>query len=174
MTGSHKRHDFSKLRDSISRLKASNEVELYSKVQEAATNLENIEEGIHAFDVNRVDRVFKAITEEGKKIRTMVNKCVAQMIASAKDQSRMKRDKLTKILAGTKIDLKAGSDFDKTIYELNKTRNDANLLKSLQKLIDDIAKLTIEPLPTFPSIQYTAKSASDKDIQQLFGIFQIR
>lgn len=72
------------------------------------------------------------------------------------------------------MDLKEGIDLNKKVSGLNKTRNDGIFLQSLQKLSDDIAKLTIETLPAFPSIQYTTKPASDKDIQQLFGIFKIR
>ncbi|VDI25840.1 Hypothetical predicted protein [Mytilus galloprovincialis] len=172
VTGSHKRHDLSKLRDSISRLKASNEVELYSKVQEATTNMKKIEEGIQAFDV-KVERVVKAITEEGTHIKAMVDKCVGEMIASVKDQSRKERDKLTQKMAVTKVDLKAGSDLDKNLYELYKTRNDGKLLQSLQTLTDDIANLTIEPLTEYPDVHHTAKSVTDHDILQLFGTFNI-
>ncbi|VDI08033.1 Hypothetical predicted protein, partial [Mytilus galloprovincialis] len=76
-------------------------------------------------------------------------------------------------MADTRMELKAGSDLDKQIYELDKMRNDGNLLKSLQKLTDDIAKLTIKPIPEFPNIKYTAKSATDNDVKQLFGNYII-
>ncbi|VDH93425.1 Hypothetical predicted protein [Mytilus galloprovincialis] len=173
VTGSHKRHDLSKFRDSISRLKASNEVELYSKVQEATTNMKKIEEGIQAFDV-KVERVVKAITEEGTHIKAMVDKCIGEMIASVKDQSRKERDKLIQKMAVTKVDLKAGSDLDKKLNELYKARNDGKLLQSLQTLTDDIANLTIEPLTEYPDVHHTAKSVTDHDILQLFGTFNIR
>ncbi|CAG2194719.1 unnamed protein product [Mytilus edulis] len=134
--------------------------------------MKQIEEGLREFDV-KVEEAVKSISGEGTKIKAMVDKCVAQMIAAVMDQSKIEWDKSTKLLADTKMDLKEGCDLDKKIYELNKTRNDGKLLKSLQKLTDDIAKLTIESLPVFPCIQYTAKPASDKKIQQLFGIIKI-
>ncbi|CAC5422378.1 unnamed protein product [Mytilus coruscus] len=172
VTGSHKGHAFSKLMDSITQLKEKNTKDLRIKVQEATQNIKTMEESIKAFDV-KVEVVVKAITEEGTKIKAMVDKCVAQMIASVKDQSRTEKNKLTKIMADSKMDLKAGSDIGNKIYELEKTRNDGQLLQSLQKLTDDIAKLTIEPIPEFPNIQYTAKPVIDNDIKQLFGIFKI-
>ncbi|CAC5420373.1 TRIM28 [Mytilus coruscus] len=172
VTGSHKRHDFSKLYDSIAHLKAKNEKELRRKVQEATKNMKNFEEGLKTFDV-KVEVVVKAITEEGTQIKAMIDKCIAEMIASVRDQSRTEKDKLKKIIADTKIDLKAGSDLDKKMYELDKTRNDEKLLQSLQKLSDDIEKLTIEPICEFPNVHFTAKSATNNDIKQLFGTFKI-
>ncbi|XP_052096610.1 E3 ubiquitin-protein ligase TRIM71-like [Mytilus californianus] len=172
VTGSHTGHAFSKLKDIISQLKEKNKNDLDRKVNETTENMKKLEEGLKAFDVN-VDVVVKAITEEGTKIKDMVDKCIAEMIASVKDQFRKEKDKLTKIIADTKMDLKTISDSDKKIYELDKTRNDGKLLQSLQKLTDDIEKLTIEPIPEFPNIQFTAKSATNNDIKQLFGTFKI-
>ncbi|CAG2213558.1 unnamed protein product [Mytilus edulis] len=172
VTGSHSGHAFSKLLDSISQLKETNTTDLRSKVHEATQNMKQIEEGLKAFDV-KVEGIVKAITEEGTKIKTMVDKCISEKIASVKDQSRKERDKLTKLLEDTQMDLKAGRDLDKKIHELNKTRNDGKLLQSLQKLTDYIAKLTVKPIPEFPNIQYTAKSATDNDVKQLFGNYII-
>ncbi|XP_052096617.1 E3 ubiquitin-protein ligase TRIM71-like [Mytilus californianus] len=172
VTGSHTGHAFSKLMDSITKLKVKIKKDLHRKVHETTQNLKKIEEGLKAFDVN-VEVVVKAITEEGTNIKAMVDKCIAEMIASVKDQSKTEKDKLTKIMADSKMDLKAGSDISNKIYELEKTRNDGQLLQSLQKLTNDIAKLTIEPISEFPNIQYTAKPVTDNDIKQLFGIFKI-
>ncbi|XP_052096624.1 E3 ubiquitin-protein ligase TRIM71-like [Mytilus californianus] len=172
VTGSHTGHAFSKLIDSISQLKEKNKKDLQRKVYETTQNLKKMEEGLKAFDV-KVEEVVKTITEEGTKVKAMVDKCVAQMIALVKDQSKKEKDKLKKIIADREMDLKAGSNLDKKIYELDKKRNDGKLLQSLQKLTDDIAKLTIEPVPEFPNIQYTAKPVTDNDIKQLFGIFKI-
>ncbi|CAG2224306.1 TIF1B [Mytilus edulis] len=173
VTGSHKGHEFSKLIDNILQLKEKNKNNLRRKVNEATQNIKQIEEGIQAFDV-KVTEVVKAITEEGTRIKAMVDKCITEMIASLKEKSRIERDKLTTVFADTKANLKAGSDLDKKTYELNKTRNDGKLLQSLQKLTDDIAKLTVKPIPEFPNIQYTAKSATDNDVKQLFGNYTIR
>ncbi|XP_063436117.1 E3 ubiquitin-protein ligase TRIM71-like [Mytilus trossulus] len=172
VTGSHLGHAFSKLLDSISQLKKKNTTDLRSKLHEATQNMKQLEEGLKAFDV-KVEGIFKAITDEGTKIKTMVDKCISEKIASVKDQFRKERDKLIKLLEDTQIDLKAGRDLDKKIHELNKTRNDGKLLQSLQKLTDDIAKLTVKPTPEFPRIQYIAKSATDNDIKQLFGNYII-
>ncbi|XP_063436120.1 E3 ubiquitin-protein ligase TRIM71-like [Mytilus trossulus] len=168
VTGSHLGHAFSKLLDSISQLKETNTTDLRGKVDEATQNMKLLEEGLKTFD-GKVEGIVKAITEEGTKIKAMVDKCISEKIASVKDQSRKERDKLTKLLEETQMYLKAGRDLDKKKQELNKTRNDGKLLQSLQKLTDDITKLKVKPTPAFPRIQYTAKSATDNDIKQLFG-----
>ncbi|XP_063436124.1 probable E3 ubiquitin-protein ligase MID2 [Mytilus trossulus] len=173
VTGSHKGHEFSKFIDSILQLKEKNKNNLRRKVNEETQNIKQIEEGIQAFDVN-VEEEVKAITEEGSRIKAMVDKCISEMIASVKDQSRKERNKLTNVFADTKANLKTGSDLDKKTDELNKTRNDGKLLQSLQQLTDKIAKLTVKPIPEFPKIKYTAKSATDNDVKQLFGNYIIR
>ncbi|CAG2189344.1 unnamed protein product [Mytilus edulis] len=172
VTGSHSGHAFSKLLDSITQLKETNTTDLRSKVQTVTTNMKQIEEGMKAFDV-KVEGIVKAITEEGTKIKTMVDTCVAEMIISVRDQSKTEKDKLTKIIADTQMDLKVGSKLDKKTYDLDKIRNHGELLQSLQKLTDDVAKLTVKPLPEFPNIHYTAKSTTDNNIKQLFGIFKL-
>ncbi|XP_076080134.1 transcription intermediary factor 1-beta-like [Mytilus galloprovincialis] len=172
VTGSHKGHEFSKLIDNILQLKEKNKNNLRRKVNEATQNIKQIEEGIQTFDV-KVTEVVKAITEEGTRIKAMVDKCITEMIASFKEKSRIERDKLTTVFADTKANLKAESDLDKKTNELNKTRNDGKLLQSLQKLTDDIAKLTVKPIPEFPKIKYIAKSATDNDVKQLFGNYII-
>ncbi|CAC5380260.1 unnamed protein product [Mytilus coruscus] len=151
VTESHKRHAFPQLMDSITQLKEKNKKDLRRKVE----------------------IVVKAITKEGTKTKVMVDKCIAQMIASFKNQSRMEKYILTKIMADTRMDLKSGIHLDKKIYELDKKLIDEKLLQSVLKLIHDIAKLTIEPIPDFPNIQYTTTFSTD-DIKQLFGILEIR
>ncbi|XP_063436149.1 E3 ubiquitin-protein ligase TRIM71-like [Mytilus trossulus] len=168
VTGSHTGHVFSKLLDSIKQLKEKNTTYLRIRVQQSTQNMKQIEKGLKELDV-KVEGVVKAITKEGTQLKTMVDKCVAEMISTVNDQSRREKDKLTKIMADTRMDLKAGSNLDMQIDELDKIRNDGNLLQSLQKLTDDIAKLTIKPIPEFPNIRYTAKSATDNDVKQLFG-----
>ncbi|XP_071140986.1 E3 ubiquitin-protein ligase TRIM71-like isoform X1 [Mytilus edulis] len=172
VTGSHTGHAFSKLMDSIQQLKEKNTTNLSRKIQESTQNMKQIDESIKEFDV-KVEEVVKAITKEGTKIKAMVDKCVAEMISSVNDQSRREKDRLTKIMADTRMELETVSDLDKQIYKLDKMRNDGNLLKSLQKLSDDIAKLTIKPIPEFSNIKYTAKSATDNDVKQLFGNYII-
>ncbi|XP_063436123.1 E3 ubiquitin-protein ligase TRIM71-like [Mytilus trossulus] len=173
VTGSHTGHAFSKLLDSIKQLKEKNTTYLRIRVQQSTQNMKQIEKGIKEFNV-KVEGVVKAITKEGTQLKAMVDKCVAEMISSVNDQSRREKDKLTKIMADTRMDLKAGSNLDMQIDELDKIRNDGNLLQSLQKLTDDIAKLTIKPIPEFPNIRYTAKSATDNDVKQLFGNYILR
>ncbi|XP_063436133.1 tripartite motif-containing protein 46-like [Mytilus trossulus] len=168
VTGSHTGHAFSKLLDSIKQVKEKNTTYLRIRVQQSTQNMKQIEKGIKEFDV-KVEGVVKAITKEGTQLKAMVDKCVAEMISSVNDQSRREKDKLTKIMADTRMDLKAGSNLYMQIDELDKIRNDGNLLQSLQKLTDDIAKLTIKPMPEFPNIRYTAKSATDNDVKHLFG-----
>lgn len=173
LTANHKKHEFSKLVDKISQLKEENENDLRGKVQESTQKVNIMKEGLNVFDAN-VEVVIKAITEEGTNIKAKVDKCIAEMIASVKDQSRKEKNKLTKQLADTEMDLKAGSVLIKNIYELEKTLNDEKLLQSLQKLADEIEKLTIQPIYEIPNVQHTAKSITDSDIQQLLRSFKIR
>ncbi|XP_052096350.1 E3 ubiquitin-protein ligase TRIM71-like [Mytilus californianus] len=178
VTGSHKGHEFSNLMDSMSQLK-ENEKDLQRKVNEATQNIKKIEDGSKAFD-GMVEVVVKAIIKDGTKIKAMVDKQIAKMVASVKDQSKNEKEKIAKSIADNKSVFKVGSDLLKKIYELEKSRNDRKLLQSLQKLSDDVkklsddvAKLTIEPHSEYPSKHYTTTIATDNDIKQILGKFTI-
>ncbi|CAC5398585.1 TRIM28 [Mytilus coruscus] len=104
VTGSHTGHAFSKLMDSISQLKEKNKKDINRMVRETNQNMKKMQECLKEFEME-VEVVIKTITEEGTNIKDMVDKCIAEMIASVKDQSRKEMDKLTKIIADTKKDL---------------------------------------------------------------------
>ncbi|CAC5381233.1 TRIM28 [Mytilus coruscus] len=95
VTGNHKDHEFSKLIDSITQLKKKNTNDLRRKEQEATQNMKIMEEGIKSFD-RKVEVVDRAITEKGTQIKAMVDKCIAQMTASVKDQSKKEKEKKRK------------------------------------------------------------------------------
>lgn len=98
MTGSHEGHEFSNLMDSLLQLE-ENEKDLQRKVKEATQNIKKIEEGSKAFD-GMIEVVVKAIIKDGTKIKAMVDKQIAKMIASVKKQSKNENEKIAKSLAG--------------------------------------------------------------------------
>ncbi|CAC5355093.1 unnamed protein product [Mytilus coruscus] len=169
----HDGHRFIKLLDSILQLKEMNEQHLRKKVNEATKRMKKFEQGLASFD-EKIECVVKAITDEGRKIKDMVDKHIDQMIASVKDQSQKEKDKLTKTIVKNKDVLKTGDILDNRSKDFYKTRNDDKLIHALQNVSDEIAKLQIADIPEFPIVQYTTKSTKDNDIKQLFGSFTIR
>ncbi|VDI09245.1 Hypothetical predicted protein [Mytilus galloprovincialis] len=83
-------HTFSQIVDVIVQLRGDNETKLRSKINEANRKIQKIEESLNVFD-NSVESVIKAISDEGNKIKRMVDKSVAQMIALVKEQSKKKK-----------------------------------------------------------------------------------
>lgn len=118
--------------DSLSQLK-ENEKDIQRKVKEATQNIKKIEEGSKVFD-GMVEVVVKAIIKDGTKIKAMVDKQIAKLIASVKKQSKIENEKIAKSLADNNSVLKVGSDLLKKIYDLEKktetTGNCYNLYRS--------------------------------------------
>ncbi|XP_063436137.1 E3 ubiquitin-protein ligase TRIM71-like [Mytilus trossulus] len=131
VTGNHKGHAFSQLMDSITQLKEKTKKDVRRKVQEATLNMKKIEEGQQAFAM-KIEVVVKTITEEGTKIKAMVDKYIEKMITSIKNQSMLEKDKLAKSMAGYNMVLKSGIHLHKKIHELDKKLNEGKLLQSLQ------------------------------------------
>ncbi|CAC5420372.1 unnamed protein product [Mytilus coruscus] len=101
VTDIHNGHKLSKILDSNSELKEKNDQELRQKIKDATSNMEKVEQGLSSFD-EKVDIVIKAITDEGTKLKAMIDKHISQMIESLKDQSKKEKDKLTTIIAQNK------------------------------------------------------------------------
>lgn len=173
VTDKHNGHKLSKIFDSNSELKEKNDQELRQKIKDATLSMEKVEQGLSSFDEN-VDIVIKAITDEGRKLKYMIDKHISQMIESLKDQSKKEKDKLKTIIAQNKGVLRAGVIFNNRSKELFKTKNDENKRQALKNLTDEIVEIKIETIPEFPTVKYETKSSTDNEIRQLFGSFKIR
>ncbi|CAG2203309.1 unnamed protein product [Mytilus edulis] len=173
VTGKHNGHKFSKLVDVIAQLRDENKTQIQGKTNEEITNKRKIEESLESFD-QAVASVIKAITDEGSKIKRMVDTSVAQMIASIKEQSQTEKDKLINMLSDAKSVLAAGQKLDIRRHELAKTRHDGTLVQEMNNLKEEINKLQINDLPNFPKIVFNRKPVAEDDIMQLIGTFNLR
>ncbi|XP_063405980.1 E3 ubiquitin-protein ligase TRIM71-like [Mytilus trossulus] len=173
VTGKHNGHTFSKIVDVIAQLGGDNETKMRDKTNEANQNIKKIEESLNVFD-NSVESVIKAINDEGNKVKRMVDKSVAQMIALVKGQSKKEKDKLMNMLSDAKSVLDDGQTLDKKRKELDKTRQDGSLVQKINNLKEEIDKLHINSLPEFPNITFSRKSVAEDDIRQLIGTYSIR
>ncbi|XP_063405985.1 transcription intermediary factor 1-beta-like [Mytilus trossulus] len=172
VTGKHNGHTFSQIVDVIVQLQGENETKIHATTNEANQNIQNIEDSLISFD-NSVESVIKAINDEGGKIKSMVDKTVAQMITLVKEQSKKEKDKLMNMLANAQSELVAVHTLDRKRTELAKTRQDGNLVQKINNLKEEIDKLHINSLPKFPKISFSRKSVAEDDIRQMIGTYNI-
>ncbi|XP_063406065.1 E3 ubiquitin-protein ligase TRIM71-like [Mytilus trossulus] len=172
VTGNHNGHKFSKFVDAIAQLQGDNETKIRAKTSETNQNIKKIEDSLKSFD-NAVDSVIQAITDESNKIKSLVDKSVAQMIVLVKTKSKKERDKLMNKLSDAKSVLAAGQTLDRRRQELDKTRQDGSLVQQINNLKKEIYKLHINSLPEFPIISFQQKSVTEDDIKQLIGTYTI-
>ena len=173
VTGKHKGHRVSSINEFISDLKKTVRNEMKSKLDVFQTNEKQIEEGLTTFDLS-VTSVIKALTEEGSKLKAMVDRHIEKMIATLKEKARQEKEPLTKTLSDYKQLLEKANEIEKRENKIGQSREDASIIQHLQTLSDDITKLSIVPLPVFPSDKYSPRSTSDSDVDQLIGTCSLK
>jgi hypothetical protein len=173
VTGKHKGHTVSSISEFISTLKKAVRIEMNSKLNEFQSNEKQIEEGLTTFDLS-VTSVIKALTEEGSKLKAMVDCHIEKMIATLKEKAKQEKEPLTKTLSEYKQLLEQAKELEKKENKIQQSREDASIIQHLEKLNYDIIKLCIVPLPVFPSVKYSPRTTSDSDVEQLIGTYSLR
>jgi len=173
VTGKHKGHAMSNMKESISNLRTTFRHEIDTKLDVIKTNGKQIEEGLTIFDVS-ITSVIHALTAEGTKIKAMVDRHIEKLIATVKEKASHEKDSLTKMLSDYKQQLENAKTIEKREEKVRQSRDDASTIQHLQKLNDEISKLSVVPLPEFPSVKYSPSSTSNSDVGQLIGTYNLR
>ena len=173
VTGKHNGHKMSNMKEVISNLRKTFRKEIHTKLDAIQANGEQIEKGLTTFDVS-VTSVFNALTAEGTKIKAMVDHHIEKMIATLKEKTSHEKKSLTKMLSDCKQQLENAKAIEKREEKVRQSRDDASTIQHLQKLNDEISKLSVVPLPEFPSVKYSPRSTSDSDVGQLIGTYSLR
>ncbi|CAC5357804.1 unnamed protein product [Mytilus coruscus] len=94
-------HKLSQLKDTISQQKIKIEQDFLSKFNKTSGNVSKLEQSLSTFG-GQVGAVVKSITEEGIKIKSMVDLYTAKRIAFIEKHAQKEKDILTKILLDNK------------------------------------------------------------------------
>ena len=173
ITGKHKGHDMSNMKESISSLGTTFRQEMHMKLDVIKTNGKQIEEGLSTFDLS-VTSVFHALTAEGTQLKAMVDRHIEKMITTLKENASHEKESLTKMLSECKQQLEDARAIEKREEKIRQSRDDAFTIQHLQTLNDEMSKLSVLPLPEFPSVKYSPRSTSDSDVGQLIGTYSLR
>ena len=173
VTGKHKGHDISNMKESISSLRTTFRQEMHMKLDVIKTNGKQIEEGLTTFDVS-ITSIIHALTAEGTKIKAMVDRHIEKMIATLKDKASQETESLTKMLSDCKQQLENAKAIEKREEKVRQSRDDASTIQHLQQLNDEISELSVVPLPEFPSVKYSPRTTSDYGVSQLIGTYSLR
>ena len=173
VTGQHKGHGMSNMKEFISSLKTTFRQEMHMELDVIKTNGKQIEEGLSTFDLS-VTSVFHALTAEGTQLKAMVDRHIEKMITTLKENASHEKESLTKMLSDCKQQLEDARAIEKREEKIRQSRDDAFTIQHLQTLNDEMSKLSVLPLPEFPSVKYIPMSTSDSDVGQLIGTYSLR
>ncbi|XP_071144981.1 E3 ubiquitin-protein ligase TRIM38-like [Mytilus edulis] len=172
VTEKHNGHKLSHLKDIIVQLKSKFEEDISTKINKARGNVYRLEHNLSAFN-GQVETVIKSITEEGNKLKSMIDRCTAKRIASLQEKARYESKRLSAILSDHKIAVEnANALNNRKISIEEQSRIDGSLIKMLKTLNEGIDELGVS-LPEFPSATYTPKVVNENDISQLLGTYQL-
>lgn len=171
VTEKHNGHKLSKLKDTIAQLETNIEEEVLKKLNKTSGTVFKLEQNISSFNV-QVETVIQSITEEGNKIKSMVDQYTANKIAILQEQARKESEQLAAALSGHKTALDKAYALENRKRSIGEqSRHDGTLIKMLKNLHKDIDKLEVCPLPEFPSVTYNPIFVEENNISQLFGSY---
>ncbi|CAG2243218.1 unnamed protein product [Mytilus edulis] len=173
VTEKHNGHKLSQFKDIIVQLKTKIEEDISTKINKARENVSRLEQNRSAFN-GQVETVIKSITEEGNKLKSMIDRCTAKRIASIQEKARYESKRLSAILSDHKIAVENANALNSRKISIEEqSRIDGSLIKMLKTLNKDIDELEVCPLPKFPSPTYTPKVVNENDISQLLGTYEL-
>ncbi|CAC5407243.1 unnamed protein product [Mytilus coruscus] len=129
LTEKHNGHKLSQLKDTISKIKPKIEQKLLTKINKASRNVLKLEQKMSSLE-GQVQTAVMSLKEEGKKIISMVDKCVDERIESLQQHTRKEKKKAAAVLSDNKTALEQAYVFDNR----NLRRHDGILLQKLKTL----------------------------------------
>ena len=172
VTGKHKGHKVSNIKEAISDLRTTFKQEMRTKLDVIQRSQKQTETGLTTFDLG-VTSVINEIKEEGTKIKAMVDRHIEKMIATLREKARHEKESLTKTLVDYKQQLDKAKEIEKREDKIQQSRDDASTIQHLKTLNDELSKLSIVHLPDLPSIKYSSKKITNYDIDQLIGTYSL-
>ena len=173
VTGKHKGHTVSNMKESIDELRKTFRKEMNTKLNVIQTSRKQVETGLTTFDLS-VASVINDIKEEGSTIKAMVDRHTDKMIATLRQNAQHEKESLTKTLADYKQQLEKAKEIEKREHKTQQSRDDASTIQHLKTLNGELSKLSVVPLPHAPSIKYSHKKVTGSDIDQLIGTYSLR
>ena len=173
VTGKHKGHTVSNMKESIDELRTTFGQEMDTKLNVIQTNQKQVETGLTTFDLS-VASVINEIKKEGSKIKEMVDRQIELMIATLRQKAQHEKESRTKTLVDYKQQLEKAKEIEKREHKTQQSRDDASTIQHLKTLNDELSKLSVVPVPDLPSIKYSPKKVTDSDIDQLIGTYSLR
>ena len=173
VTGKHKGHTVSNMKESIDELRTTFRKEMDTKLNVIQTSRKQVETGLTTFDLS-VTSVINEIKEEGSKIKEMVDRHIDKMIGTLRQKAQHEKESRTKMLLDYKQQLEKAKEIEKSEHKTQQSRDDASTIQHLKTLNDELSKLSVVSLPDLPSIKYSHKKVTDSDIDQLIGTHSLR
>jgi hypothetical protein len=173
ITGKHKGHTVSNMKESIDELRTTFKKEMDTKLDVILISQRQVETGLTTFDLS-VTFVINEIKEAGSKIKEMVDRHIDKMIATLREKAQHEKELRTKTLLDYKQQLEKAKEIEKREHKTQHSRDDASTIQHLKILNDELSKLLVVSLPDLPSIKYSHKKATDSDIDQLIGTYNLR
>ncbi|CAC5408565.1 unnamed protein product [Mytilus coruscus] len=170
MAGKHNGHKVSNIDDSVNNLTQGIKIAIDEKMDIATKNVTQIESGLKAFDLD-VNSVTKEIREEGQRKKATIDRVVQNMIDEINSKAMQEREKLKQMVKEAKTELEGITVLYQMRKEHEKKRRDAALFQKLKTLNSDITKFKTVTFSVLPTIKYTPKRISEKNLVNLFGTY---
>lgn len=167
---SHKGHNMSDITETVAKRKKllASTWEVYvRKLDGARKSVDSMESSLHSYR-QKVYKTIKEIESEGVKIKTEIDKTIADMIRELREKESEELQKVTGAVDKLKRQLERGIQLESHINKALKSKNDTSMLISLRRFQKDMASYI--PEVVLPSdFSYMKGNSNIAYVQSLLG-----
>ncbi|XP_076072131.1 transcription intermediary factor 1-beta-like [Mytilus galloprovincialis] len=164
----HKSHDFTEIKESTEGIKNEVKMVIDMKMRNLQSKITDINQGTHTYQAD-VKQVIKAIKEEGRHLKEMIDKKVEGLINTVKEKHRRNVQTLQSVGNELKTALDKANEQQKFYQDTQGIKDTTKLLQKLKQIKSQIDQIEEIQIPIIPSVKYATKTVAEADIGKLFG-----
>ena len=164
----HNKHELVQIRDSVASLQSEVSKIIHTKIDGLKSDVNKIKKGTETYK-NDIETILKKIRAEGNAIKSMVDKKVESLIKTLKDKDgadSISLNELDNFFGGR---LETGRKYQQKFDEIQKSLAEVAQFQKLKDLKAEVETIKPKQIPKFPSVNYTQRTVTDSDIDNLFG-----
>ncbi|XP_063413453.1 transcription intermediary factor 1-beta-like [Mytilus trossulus] len=164
----HKSHDFAEIKESTEGIKAEVKMMIDMKMRNLQSHKADIDQGNNKYQAD-VQQIVQTIREEGRQLKTMIDKEVEGFIKTLQKKDTKNVQTLQSVGNELKTALDKAKEQQKFYQDTLGIKDTTKLLQKLKQIKSQIDQIEVIQIPIMPSVKYVRQKVAESEIGKLFG-----
>ena len=168
VVSTHSGHKMVSISDSVGTIKDDITKQLLEKISALQSIIAQTETGTNNYKAN-VAEAITSIKQAGESIKTLVDSRVEFLVKSLEDKETKNLCTLSTAHKNLKETLNIVLEKEQIVENIQKTGGEAAILQKLKTIKTEVDKIETYQVSQFPTTNYTQKTVTNNEIENLFG-----